>query len=93
MTVVSRHARQRAQERFGIDLTEADANYLVQRIEAGEAFYAGRGSKGVRIYVAYLPRIRAMLTLGYAPETDKIVTVLPEGARPLKRINLGQNLC
>jgi hypothetical protein len=74
------HAKARAKERFGIDLTNEDLRRIVRDIESGVAIFIlpARGSRDVGLYDVIL-RSR-LVRIVYDRVTKVVVTVLPSTA-------------
>lgn len=73
------HVRRRASQRYDIDLSRADLNLLVERIERGKAILLQRDSDGADIFLISYRGKR--LPVVYDNKRKNLVTILPEKPR------------
>jgi hypothetical protein len=74
-----KHARKRAKERYGIDLTRRDMRAIIRKIDNGKAEFIGRQSLRVTVWKAKYKE--EDLTFAYDNKRKTIVTVFPKGAK------------
>tara|TARA_Y100000310_G_C20468466_1_gene708808 strand:+ start:377 stop:661 length:285 start_codon:yes stop_codon:yes gene_type:complete len=75
-----RHSKQRAQERYGLLLTDEELEFIVMQIRLGRADKLGKTEDGKGVYSLVVcdgKRIKVM----YDPRINMVATVLPRKSR------------
>lgn len=85
---MSRHAKQRAFERYGVLLRQEDQNILLMKIAVGDAHLIRKhraGGKKLEAWMVYWGAVGEEIGVVVNEARDNIVTILPRDAAELER--------